>query len=186
MEFTLTYDGPLTASGSKAALKQRVRSQLHPQIQALWDIEPLKSKREAVDPAATGNGAGVLLSSVGDCQFACLISDAYRLRAQLQITLLRPEEPGSLLVRGGDIDNRLKTLLDALRRPQTDQEMPPGWTPSVSEHPFFCLLDDDRLVTGIAVDTDRLLASSQPDHVRLLIKVSVRAVAPTWWSVAVI
>ena len=108
-----------------------------------------------------------------------------KLVAELDILLLRPEDPGSIVQRA-DIDNRLKTLFDALRYPSIPQEIPARWSPADGEAPLFCLLDDDRLITRVNVDTDRLLASNSPDEVDLTIRVRVRALSPTYASVMLI
>jgi hypothetical protein len=52
----------------------------------------------------------------------------------------------------------------------------------IEERPLFCLLDDDRLVTRVNVDTDRLLAPTSADDVDLTIRVQLRASSPTWVS----
>lgn len=83
---------------------------------------------------------------------------------------------GELIRHGGDIDNRIKTLLDSLRVPEAGEIE--ALTPDVTENPFYCLLEDDSLVTGFQVKTERLLepssgAESQAD-VRLMITVIVR------------
>jgi hypothetical protein len=48
-----------------------------------------------------------------------LVDSRSNLIAELEITLLRPGLPAGIVVRGGDIDNRLKTPLDALKMPET-------------------------------------------------------------------
>ena len=77
--------------------------------------------------------------------------------AELSLTLLRPEPPGNLLTQGGDIDNRLKTLFDALTMPRHANALPVGAKPEEGEMPFFCLLEDDNLVTSVQVRTEQLL-----------------------------
>jgi hypothetical protein len=97
--------------------------------------------------------------------------------AKLSITFLRPEVPGRLVLKGGDIDNRIKTLLDALCIPPENQ-IPKKTTPTTDETPFYCLLKDDSFVVGLDIDTDRLLKpipASDPTYAFLLIKVSTRA-----------
>jgi hypothetical protein len=74
----------------------------------------------------------------------------------IDILFLRRDEPGNLLKSGGDIDNRLKVLFDGLRLPQTKDEVGDN-RPGVDEDPFYCLLEDDKLVTELKVTTDRLL-----------------------------
>ncbi len=99
----------------------------------------------------------------------------------MDITMLVPGPPGQIIRRGGDIDNRLKTLLDSFTMP--DQNQTPDASPDTGETPFFCLLEDDKLITGLGVKTDRLLlAGADPDDVRLLIHVRTRAVVGTIFS----
>jgi len=76
---------------------------------------------------------------------------------ELDISLLRPEPLGSIITQSGDIDNRLKTLLDALKVPISPGALPASEKPGPEEDPFFCLLEDDSLITRISVSTDRLL-----------------------------
>jgi hypothetical protein len=76
---------------------------------------------------------------------------------RLHVTLLRPEPPGNLITQGGDIDNRLKTLFDALSMPKHQNSLPPTASPAADQNPFFCLLGDDNLVTSVGVRTEQLL-----------------------------
>src|SRR5262249_54247495 len=93
---------------------------------------------------------------------------------------LRRDQPGNLIVSGsggGDIDNRIKVLLDALRVPHNDSEVDADVNVSDEPNPFYCLLEDDGVVTDLNVTTDRLLfpvtdIKSHPQlDVRLLIHV---------------
>ena len=52
------------------------------------------------------------IAKVGEKKYAPLI--AMHLAAELDIVFLRQQAPGKLIGEGGDIDNRLKTLFDAL------------------------------------------------------------------------
>jgi hypothetical protein len=63
----------------------------------------------------------------------------------------------------GDIDGQLKTIMDALRIPDGAQETANA-RPEAGETPFFCLLEDDRLVSEVHVTTDELLSlPGKPD-----------------------
>ena len=78
-----------------------------------------------------------------------------------------------LIRHGGDIDNRVKTLFDALRMPSLD-ELPKRDVPKRGEEPFYVLLEDDALVTGFSVITDRLLIPTASEgQVELIIHVKV-------------
>lgn len=83
----------------------------------------------------------------------------------LDILFLRRDGPGSLVRSGGDIDNRLKVLFDALRMPQTCDEVC-GDSPVEGETPFFCLLEDDKLISKVQVETNWLLTPPAPtEHI---------------------
>ncbi len=188
MRFTLNYRGPLRGSGGRAAAnKHEVRRALHPQLRELWTHEPLRHRAHewlAADPDPDAS-AGDALREVGGHVFAVLVQAKLKLVVELDILLLRPEDPGAIVQRA-DIDNRLKTLFDALRRPVLAQEIPENWDPEAAEQPLHCLLDDDRLISRVNVDTDRLLAPLSPEEVDLTIRVHVRALSPTWNSVMLI
>lgn len=114
-----------------------------------------------------------------------IVCETFRTIADLDIIFLRPEEPGSILTKGGDIDNRIKTLLDGLRIPKAN-EIPEGDRPQEGENPFFCLLEDDALVTHISVTTDRLLEFNDPKEVVLLISVKVHVTQPLMHNIGLI
>jgi hypothetical protein len=91
----------------------------------------------------------------------------------------RRDVPGSV-ISAGDLDNRIKTLVDTLRRPASIQELRGNEKPTAGEDPFFCLLEDDKLVTHLAVETDTLLdlptGSVEDDRreVKLIITVELK------------
>jgi hypothetical protein len=64
--------------------------------------------------------------------------------------------PGNLIRSGGDNRQRIKVLFDGLRLPQECGEVA-GASPEQGEDPFFCLFQDDSLITEVHVTTDRLL-----------------------------
>jgi hypothetical protein len=103
--------------------------------------------------------------------FVPVVYEALFLVARLDILFLRPEEPGKVVTQGGDLDNRIKTLLDGLRVPKAG-ELPEG---TAHTDPMWCLLEDDALVTEFAVRADRLLAPTAGDEVLLVITVTVGA-----------
>ncbi len=88
--------------------------------------------------------------------FAALVHSSLKLVAELDILLLRPQLAGGVLC-AGDLDNRLKTLLDSLSAPAHTDPVVTGEKVATAAEPLFTLLKDDRLVTRVNVDTDRLL-----------------------------
>jgi hypothetical protein len=159
LEFTLTYRDPLK-SNATVADKQAIRRAVHIQMTGLSQQLPLVQFRPPHSSLLNDElmpGEMSLITQLGAFKFAPLVSQKLALVAELAIVFLRPEAPGSLITQGGDIDNRVKTLLDALRMPKMMSELPSGDTPHEQETPFFCLLEDDNLVTSLSVKTDRLL-----------------------------
>jgi hypothetical protein len=210
MRFYLVYSGPLSASGNKSKSDEVpvIRNQFHPQLRLLWEttsalnrlrqtaIVPKKPPpfTEApdspfyVEQHRTPHGV-----RVGDWVDLCepikqhgksyipLVRTSLDLNCHLQITFLRQEDPGALVLHGGDLDNRIKTLFDALRIPDADASLkfPP------KEDPTYCLLEDDSLISGFDVDTGRLLMpqTTKPNEVHLVIEVTVRVLMLGSWNV---
>ena len=88
--------------------------------------------------------------------FVPLISTFFATLCDLDILFLKPEGSNPIISQTGDIDNRIKTLFDALRVPKFYQEISGLKPPAPDEDPFFCLLEDDSLITGFNVIGDRL------------------------------
>jgi hypothetical protein len=97
-------------------------------------------------------------------RFWPLVTEEYCLRCALDILFLRPEKPG-MLIKSGDIDARIKTIFDALRMPKNLDETG-RMGPQVDEDPFFCLLEDDKLISEIKVNTDNLLMLPKEREIR--------------------
>lgn len=91
------------------------------------------------------------------------VFDGVGTACSIDILFLRRDDPGKIISGGGDIDNRLKVLMDALKMPKIG-ELPSNATPDEGESPFFCLVEDDSLVTEIKVTTDRLLTPRTGDE----------------------
>jgi hypothetical protein len=196
MEFRLTYAGPLPATqgnkvGSprspKLQQKHEIRQKLHPQLKRLWDITPFLSTGGRSGPSAiiTEDSPDVPPHDVAwlaakyslyGWNFVPLVTEDLNLICGLDILFLRPQAPGQV-ISAGDLDNRLKTLFDALRIP-VPEERYSGRVPEDDEKPLFCLLADDKLITKVSVETDQLLefvGSSTNDYdVRLVITVRLR------------
>lgn len=199
MKFTLIYDGELKANSPKQK-KWDIRKTLAPQLEQLWRVSGTLADLKASRYATTGLGYVFemhhdnpyprvpedflkegkppsgwidLLSevTVGDRKFLPLIRNSLGLKCGLKIIFLRQEEPGKLY-QGGDIDNRLKTLFDSLSVPKPEQLIDDPTAPD----PLHCLLEDDGLISGVSVETHRLLErpNGSIHEVKLIIEVDVR------------
>jgi hypothetical protein len=184
MEFVLYYRGPLRAN-RKPPEKHELRRQFHTQLAQLWQQNPLNALTDPLlkKPEELKPGELSILERVGAFTFVPLVCSRLRLVTSLAITMLRPEPPGTIVTQAGDIDNRLKTLLDALKMP-SPSEIPSGETPGQDENPFFCLLQDDSLITKLVVETERLLVpSAEPCEVVLLIRVQTSRLVTTYKNI---
>lgn len=172
LEFRLIYSGDQLFSNGTAAQKHAIRRVFHPQLKQLWEsnsqLRGLAASRGTYDlpvgtdhtsdgceelaRAAYFNRLGNLYER-GKFRFAPLVLQEICLRVSLDILFLRRDQH-PLIMGGGDIDNRLKTLFDALRVPSTNDGLE---VPEDGEEPFFVLLQDDCLISEIRVDTDNIL-----------------------------
>ena len=87
---------------------------------------------------------------------------------ELSLMIYRSGSPGSVFNDKFDIDNRLKTLFDALHPPQADVALPV--IPSDPD-PVVCLLTDDSQITALDISTHQLLAPANDDEVVLVLEV---------------
>lgn len=194
MQFRLTYEGPLRSTqrdpegeqtDPRHAHKHAIRKVFHQQLKQLWEVnenlsgagpaaslitfgQPPSPPKTAAELAAVNQHYG--------WSFVPLVTEPMSLTCSLDILFLRRTRPGKLL-QSGDIDNRLKTLFDALTVP-TPHDRYTEKTPAEGESPLFVLLEDDRLVTRVSVETDQLLVPPQNpaslDDVHLIVNVTVR------------
>lgn len=178
MRLMLHYRGALRASGGTVH-KHDLRRLFHAQMKTLWGQRPLSEQPELLQPRGR-EGDYSLLRPLGGFTFVPLITAEMNVVAELSVALLRPEPPGGLITQGGDLDNRLKTLFDALTMPRHLNALPPGGAPEPDQTPFFCLLEDDNLVIAVSMRTEQLLEPDvDPALVDVSIHVRTRVTRPT-------
>src|ERR1700730_6938816 len=135
MEFHLTYAGPLFAiqrddrPGQKPRHpenKHQIRTTFHKQLKELWRVMPSLRDHDSQKPSflitpgaadfprpITDKGPLAERHAQFGFNFVPLVTQELDLICGLEILFLRPDKPGQA-IWAGDIDNRLKTLLDAL------------------------------------------------------------------------
>jgi hypothetical protein len=206
MEFRLTYEGLLPSSGNNphANEKHDIRKKFHLQLKKLWSehagLQSLKHPPEfPVISPQSGMGvrffSGLSTSRIdylakqfgrANHHWVPLVTKDLSLWCGLDILYLRPGIPGQVL-RAGDIDGRMKTLFDALKMPWQLQDLGDYQNRPVppDENPFFCLLEDDSLVSQASIETDRLLEFvggdiPHQDDARIVITVRLHPLIFKW------
>lgn len=214
MKFRLTYEDVLYSSkpgetDKRVAHKHDIRRKIHVQLKEYWRTNrflnscKLDSAAHGLLPGGTKtpwaqhpNERRPLADILGDVyghhgfRFVPLIWKDADLACSLRILCLRRDTSDALLP-ARDIDNRIKTLIDALAlpphtKPPIDKNGDP-MVPGTGEDPFFVLLDDDRQITHLEVETDTALAPDPANadneaFVRLVITVEVRTVQTTMFN----
>ncbi|HEY1142512.1 MAG TPA: hypothetical protein VGE68_00605 [Sphingomicrobium sp.] len=198
VEFVLSYDGPLRATQREprqgqppkhADLKRAIRAEFHHQLKELWRVNPaLKGEglmQFTLDDGTELNPTRLKEDLANKHQhygkrFVPLVTEELDLLCSLDILFLRRDRPGGT-VYAGDLDNRIKTLIDCLRIPEagegySDLELGPDYDP------FFVLLEEDKLLTKVSIETDRLYrpVTDEDDNAdaRLFIKVRIKPYNP--------
>jgi hypothetical protein len=200
MEFRLIYRGPLPAQGAssnRTREKHQLRKQFQRQLRELFrqhpDLREQSEWRYLFETAASGEkfqrnarvdeeGGKTHLEHVADeyqrlgGRFLPFVRKRNGFTCSLDILFLRRDNPGNLISSGGDIDNRIKVLFDALKMPSIVADLG-GFQLDHDENPFYCLLEDDSLITQVSITTDRLLLPMEQDErmhdVHLVIHVTV-------------
>lgn len=194
VEFRLVYDGALPpAAGRDARVEEKhdIRRIFSPQLKTLWMTHPRLIRDKAYEwdmhDFSEDQGQLVYVKKAGqpfkqfDRNFIPLIREDSGVGCALDILFLRRDPPGSLIRSGGDIDNRIKVLFDALKMPGKPEEV--FGDPAHDPDPFYCLLQDDRLITDFRVTTDRLLSEpatgGHNNDVRLIVHVRTIVIDPS-------
>jgi hypothetical protein len=213
MRFHLVYHGPLQGSGNKSKPDEvrNIRDQFHIQLKYLWETSstlrmlmqkaivpksdqyagmaqadsPFSTQRDlAIYPARDGEVDLCGPIEINGKKFVSLVRKSLSSVCLLNISFLRQEDPGALILQGGDIDNRIKTLFDALRNPEAGVER----NYPQSQDLTYCLLESDTLISGFEISTGRLLfpQSGHPNEVHLLIEVEVRVLEVGTWNLPLV
>lgn len=182
MKFKLIYNGELKINPKKRSQHLHdIRMALSPQLERLAQISPYNTIKDKMQKTKTKG-----IKEINGAKFFPIIRPELNLLAELDIQILHPE---LLETPRADIDNRMKTLLDALKRPQSSHELAEHMDKS---EVIYTLLDDDHLVTKMTINTSHLLYKEQnPSPNRdyellIIITVNIKASKGTSDNLAVI
>jgi hypothetical protein len=197
MKFTLYYDGPLSSSQGDEYKqdKRRIWKAMHPQIREIWaSRDGLKNEFDHWDDMTREQQIKAsqivpprLMGAFerGNFLFVPLVTRRNHLLCELDILFLRAEKAGNLFQKktpksAGDLDNRLQVLFDGLRVPEPT-ELNATDLPASDQNPLYTLLEDDSMITGFRLDSDRLLDEpNTSNRVRLVIRVTVKTTKLSW------
>lgn len=98
MRFVLHYRGPLKANAGPAH-KHEIRRLFRAQLKTLWSHKPLVEHEDLLRPPSR-TGSYSLVRETAPFTFIPLVSAQMDIVAELSVTILRPEPPGSLITQG--------------------------------------------------------------------------------------
>ena len=179
MEFCLHYYGTIKSNDCVKG-KHLIRKELHKQMKSICSTHPFaqvfaKDKEERRKPQEKP-----MFIEMKGHRYWFLISQYLKTVVDLSITFLFPYEVGAIFTQGGDIDNRLKTLFDALRIPQNTDEIPPDDDFDYSDDGMYCLLEDDKLINGVQINVFQDHDPLDKNSCKVLIKVNTKINAVLW------
>lgn len=165
-------------------MKHEMRRQFHRQLKRLWETRGfLRENQSASDPkpyhaATLASG----LAQIPPWSFVPLVTEQLSLRTKIDITVLRLDHPHLNLwsFDGGDVDNRVKTIIDALRVPGASD----GYAqlvPEAGENPLYVLSEADELFDAVSAETDHLLDPMPPKDVTVDASYAEIVIAVTMW-----
>jgi hypothetical protein len=155
---------------AKAVAKWEIREALRPQIERFWKQSPQVVTKLVEQPSVKD----FYYREVEGIKFIALITEKLQLVAEIDVLLLRKSPRGSVVGNSGDLDNQLKTLIDALRVPSNKQEIPDSKRHVWKGREFHTLLEDDRLITRLNVECDQYLEDVRDDEVLAIVKASAK------------
>jgi hypothetical protein len=188
MKFTLTYTGELPSLGNprgphksapKLPVVWAIRNEFAKQLEYVLNNHPARTSSNSTSSRAAYN---ILRSpiKVGEFNFLPLVRPEFETVCGLKIKMMVNHEVGSLVTQAGDLDNRIKTLLDALRLPKGNEFNGNG--PAEDNCP--CLLHDDALVVSLKIEVQRWFSGvpKTEKDVYLDIEVAIWTARPNFYT----
>lgn len=209
MRFHLVFRGLLPSAGNKPkpSYAAHIRKKLHPQLQELWRTHHVMKRVARTGIIKRDDGAAYLVTSEGPFDverdierfpagpdevdltgpiisgghsFRPLIRESLQLNCSLSVTFLRHDDPLQGVTQNGDLDGRIKCLLDALTMPKPEiaVRFPP------QSEPMYCLMESDALISDLEIETGRLLSPGDrhKHEVQLIIEVAVNVLRVGPWN----
>jgi hypothetical protein len=159
LEIFLTYRGKIPAQRSDLSAVWEMRRSFHHQLTKIRNRDPFTLLDEPHYARA--------VKLVGGQSFAPLYGGHVLVQVAIDIVLLTGTPPKKSVLSSGDLDNRLKRIIDALRMPSQSGEV---LSSPISPESCICLMDDDSAVSKVHVQLGTYLASDDPSESFAFIK----------------
>lgn len=179
MKFSLNYYGPIKSAGD-AKSKHSIRMQLHNQMKSICTSPPFDHVLKSTNEEHEEGKSKPLYKNYGTKRFNFLVSEYLKTVVDLEIFLLLPQKVGAIVTNGGDIDNRIKTLFDALRIPASNSEIPSSDSFEYGSDGMYCLLEDDKLIEKVTISAYQDHSATDDQQVKAIIIVNTRITAGLW------
>ena len=183
MRLFLKYDDELQGNARNKTSRNKIREHFHPQLKAFWaNTSVLRDWKTNGENFGKKYPAPLSLAEsyaaefhLGATAFVPLVSKSMKLKCSLDILMLVAHHHSGVF-SGGDIDNRTKSLIDGLRKPQQPNEIKGELQGFSRANPLFTLLEDDNLIDEVKIRYGTL--NVLPDaykrhHVSVLIEANV-------------
>jgi hypothetical protein len=189
VDIRLTYEDYIPAeqpskSDRRGDLKQRIRRVFSDQLRKRWRDSPKLAqwKSKGFVTASRDENRNVIpdnesaqqfpFFSVPTCGFSVVPLVTWHNKLGCDLDIVFTGEGRSAILPKGDLDNRLKTLFDALRMPLDDKEVP-GHLWGKDNEELYCLLEDDSLIRKFCVLAVEFPGSPAKYDVRITARVAL-------------
>ncbi|CAN5289643.1 hypothetical protein BH10PSE9_BH10PSE9_03330 [soil metagenome] len=168
MRITLTHRGNIPGNKRPAAKIDAIRQGFHAQLNKLWGRDQIAFLKEWLDSGFAA-GAPDYRRVVGGRTYLPIVSEKIEARANLTVTLMSGLDARRPAFTNGDVDNRVKSLIDALAAPIQPSRIPR----TAPSRDTICLLSDDSLVAELTVRTAALLSENDPTITLAIIEADI-------------
>lgn len=159
-----------------------MRRSFHTQLQKVWGKEPFGILKKWEDTNFSAGAPNFIRTNSGQT-FVPIYGKDVGVGVDLDITLLTCMPERKSVLSAGDLDNRVKRIVDALRVPKGHGEMLAGLPDGGRWH---CLMEDDDAVLSLSARLGPYLGSDDPSVSFAVIKVRPMAMKVTNGNIAML
>ena len=116
MEIILTYEGKIPSKAKDKEAVWEMRRSFHSQLRKLWGKPPFDVV-EKIEQKVIATGKDDFRITHRDQQFVPLYGEKIGVGVELEIRLLTTHPDRKAVISAGDLDNRVKRIIDALQAP---------------------------------------------------------------------